>query len=120
MAGIDWKDQVHKSAGRTDNVRWYDSPIEIDDAGGLAADEVLAAREGRVGFQIQNVGSDTVYLGYDDTVRINHIALTPRYAVKLLAGEAWWVYVGEGIPVNPVHAICATGATTKLAFYELF
>lgn len=117
---IDWKDQVHKAAGRTDGTRWYDSPMAIDDGGVTGSVQVLAAENARVGFQLQNVGDDTVYLGYDNTVRFDHIALEPRYAVRLLSGEAWWVYVGEGIPVNPVHAVCRTGVTTKLAFYELF
>jgi hypothetical protein len=117
---IDWKDQTHKAAGRTDNVLWTGSPMNIfGDGGATGAVEVLAAQNARVGLQIQNVGASTVYLGFDNTVQPAGDA-SPKYAVRLLTGEAWWVYLGEGIPVNSVFAVCESGVTSKLAFYELF
>jgi len=117
---IDWKDQVHKAAGRTDNVSWYTSPMAIDDGGVTGYLQVLAAQNARVGLQIQNVGESTVYIGFDTTLVVDDIALADRYAVRLLTGEAWWVYLGEGVMTNPILARCGAAETSKLAFYELF
>jgi hypothetical protein len=118
--GIDWKDQVHKAAGRTDNVLWAGSPMNVSDGGATGSIQVLAAQNSRVGIQVQNVGADTVYLGFDDTLVFSHLTRPPKYAVRLLTGEAWWVYLGEGVLTNPIRATCSSGVTSKLAFYELF
>lgn len=120
MSGIDWKDQKHSSAGRTGGATWITSPKAVGGDGGAGPTEILAANPGRVALQIQNVGSSTVYLGFGDTVKPETPAAgSARYAVRLQAGETWWVYLGEGVPTLGVYGTCDSGATGKVAFFEL-
>ena len=119
---IDWKDQVHKAAGRTDRVTWALSPMNILADGGVSSPlEVLGANNNRVGMFLQNVGDDSIYFGFDNTVKpATPSAGDPKFAFRLASGEAKWEYLGEGVLVNSIFAVTDNGATSKLAFYETY
>ncbi len=101
-------DQHNKAAGRTPDVAWGTPTVVA-----ATATKVLDARPGRIGFQLQNVGSGDIFVGFDDTVS------TTKYAFKLTDGAVMFMYLGEGLLTSAIWAI-VDSSTIALANFEIY
>jgi len=92
------------------------SPKEI----AATATQILASNPGRLGFQIQNIGNATIYVGPANTVLPETPAAgSPLHGVRIQSSETWFQYLGEGLYTGDIYAICDNGSTSKVTFFEL-